>query len=65
MTYYELLMELLTKEQAVEMFAQLRHETFKPPPGWFIFGTHLDYEGPLEFWGTDVDGLPIWERPAL
>lgn len=35
-----------------------------PPPGWFVFGTHIDSPGPLEFWGEDGGGMPIWERPA-
>ena len=37
---------------------------FDPPPGWFAFGTHIDTPGPLDFWGADDGGMPIWERPA-
>lgn len=32
--------------------------------GWSRFGTHLDYDGSLEFAGEGEDGLPEWERPA-
>lgn len=34
-----------------------------PPDGWFPLGSHLEFEGPLEF--SDElggDGLPRWER---
>lgn len=37
-----------------------------PPPGWYPFGTHggpRKKVPPLEFWGRDESGLPIWERP--
>lgn len=35
-----------------------------PPPGWSVFGSHVDDPGPLEFWGEHLsnDGLPVWER---
>lgn len=35
-----------------------------PPAGWFTLGHHVGVEGPLEFWGQSIDGLPLWERPA-
>lgn len=37
-----------------------------PPPGWFIFGIHVDQDVKLEFWGAEHsdDGMPIWERPV-
>jgi hypothetical protein len=37
----------------------------EPPEGWFIFGTHVDTPGPLEFSEElDEGGLPRWERPV-
>lgn len=39
-----------------------------PPAGWSVFGTHVDRDGPIEFWGSEFDvetGMPIWERPAV
>jgi len=33
-----------------------------PPDGWSVFGTHVDQDVELEFWGDD-GGVPIWERP--
>lgn len=37
-----------------------------PPPGWFVFGTHANdgSDAPLEFYGDDGGGMPVWERPA-
>jgi len=38
----------------------------EPPRGWYTFGTHVDYEGPIEF-SAEVDEedlLPLWERPV-
>ena len=35
-----------------------------PPAGWFTVGTHVGSPTPLEFWGADEGGVPIWERPA-
>lgn len=34
-----------------------------PPDGWFEFGSHVEFDGPMEF-STEVgeDGLPRWER---
>jgi len=34
-----------------------------PPDGWFGFGTHIEFGGPLEF-SDEVDdsGMPKWER---
>jgi hypothetical protein len=34
-----------------------------PPPGWFMFGHHINVPVQLEFYGEDGTGLPIWERP--
>jgi hypothetical protein len=35
-----------------------------PPPGWSIFGTLDQQEGPLEFSAdTDDGGMPMWQRP--
>jgi len=36
------------------------------PGGWFPFGTHVNYSGPVEFYGEcySDDGLPLWERPT-
>lgn len=35
-----------------------------PPPGdgWHPFGTHVDCQVLLEFFGMDEGGLPVWER---
>lgn len=34
------------------------------PGGWFYFGSHLDFDGPLQFSiELSEDGLPKWERP--
>jgi hypothetical protein len=30
--------------------------------GWKPLGSHIDYDGPLEFAGVGEDGLPVWER---
>ena len=39
-------------------------QTFPVPEGWFVFGTHLENPGPLEFsQESDDSGLPLWERP--
>lgn len=36
----------------------------EPPDGWFVFGSHVDFGGQMEFSGeTTEDGLPKWERP--
>ena len=37
---------------------------FQAPGGWFVFGSHLDFDGPLQF-SVELteDGLPRWERP--
>lgn len=42
-------------------------EFVEPPPGWFTFGTHLDFpDVPLQFSKeTGEDGLPLWERPVI
>lgn len=35
----------------------------KPPEGWFVLGSHVGFEGPLEFSDAlDEAGLPLWER---
>ena len=36
-----------------------------PPPGWFVFGSHVDADTELDFYGEEFteDGLPLWERP--
>lgn len=36
------------------------------PRGWYVFGTHVDYDGPLEFSEerSNGDGFPLWERPT-
>lgn len=38
-----------------------------PPPGWFTFGTHIEEDVKLEFYGAQYteDGLPLWERPVV
>jgi hypothetical protein len=34
-----------------------------PPDGWFVFGSHVGFEGPLEFSEElDGEGYPRWER---
>lgn len=43
-------------------FEHLRQQLMRPPSGWWIFGAHVDEPVELEFWGVDVDGLPLWER---
>jgi hypothetical protein len=37
----------------------------EPPPGWYTFGTLVDYDGPIEF-SPEVgdDLLPLFERPG-
>jgi hypothetical protein len=35
-----------------------------PAPGWYTFGSHIDSDVELEFWGHDEEGLPLWERPV-
>lgn len=36
-----------------------------PPDGWFVFGSHVGYGGPMEFSDeTDPAGDPLWERPV-
>lgn len=57
----------LPKEVLVDMYLRQRTGFLKPPPGWSLFGTHIDErynDQKLEFWGEDVseDGLPLWER---
>jgi len=42
---------------------ELRISLATPPPGWFTFGTHAGQDLPMEFWGNDQGGTPIWERP--
>ena len=35
-----------------------------PPEGWFTFGSHVEWDGELEFSKeTDDGGMPRWERP--
>lgn len=43
---------------------QLAEAELTPPAGWFVFGTHVDRPGPLDF-SDEVDeaGMPLWERP--
>lgn len=37
----------------------------EPPEGWFVFGTHVDHDGPIESSDeTDEAGMPKWERPV-
>jgi hypothetical protein len=53
----------LTDRARSEAYGRL---ALTPPPGWSIYGTHVDRPGvELEFWGADgaPDGLPLWERP--
>lgn len=43
-----------------------REETdfLNPPDGWFAYGSHVGFDGPLEF-SEEVDPndhLPLWER---
>lgn len=47
----------------IEELRRLNVQFASPPPGWFTFGTHVDSDVKLEFWGDDA-GVPIWERPA-
>ena len=43
-------------------YERLQRQLASPPPGWFVFGTHIDApDVALEFWG-DEGGVPIWER---
>jgi hypothetical protein len=36
----------------------------QPPPGWFVFGEHVNFAGKMEFSEeTTEDGMPRWERP--
>ena len=36
---------------------------FQPPEGWFVFGSHVGFDGPLEFSeALDETGMPRWER---
>jgi len=43
--------------------AAARQSLTTPPDGWFPFGSHVDWDGPLEM-SVEVgeDGLPLWER---
>lgn len=41
----------------------LRQQLASPPPGWSTFGSHVDSDVPLQFWGESPAGDPIWERP--
>lgn len=57
--------------QVSTVFEQAQAERVKrieltPPPGWFMFGTHVDDPTPLEFYGSEFteSGMPMWERPA-
>lgn len=43
----------------------LHLEDATAPPGWFVFGTHVDTPGRLEFSAEqDEGGMPKWERPV-
>lgn len=45
-----------TERKLIEMKVQ-------PPAGWYVFGTHVDSpDAPLDFYGEDEDGMPMWER---
>ena len=37
-----------------------------PPAGWFAFGSHVESDAALEFYGAEFshDGMPLWERPV-
>lgn len=36
-----------------------------PPDGWVTFGSHVDQPDiRLEFWGSDLDLMPVLERAA-
>lgn len=54
----------MTTDQMVEHIIHLENQLLNPPAGWYVFGTHLDWAGALEFWGSDPDRFPVWERPA-
>lgn len=39
-------------------------DPFRPPEGWYVFGTHVAGSVMLEFSEEEgPDGLPYWERP--
>lgn len=42
----------------------LTRQLMSPAPGWYTFGSHIDSDVELEFWGYDERGLPLWERPV-
>lgn len=44
-------------------YKRLLQELASPPDDWHTFGSHIDcYNSPLEWWGDDGGGIPIWER---
>lgn len=47
-------------------YCRMRRMKADPPAGWFNFGTHIDQDVTLEFYGQEFaeDGMPIWERPV-
>ena len=47
------------------MLGSLKQLEVSPPPGWHVFGTHLDVDTELDFYGEEFteDGMPLWERP--
>lgn len=49
-------------EGMAEMFLSLHDNLLRPADGWYTFGHHIA-GGDLEFWGTGVDGNPLWEKP--
>lgn len=60
--------EPLRMQQVHEEYPYLKeyHEfTANPPDGWFNFGHHIgQIDVDLEFHGTGLDDLPVWERPV-
>lgn len=44
----------------------IKQAELAPPPGWSVFGTHVDSPVALEFYGEALTagGMPMWERPA-
>ena len=55
--------ETRTWASAILDAADLASGSPTPPDGWFALGSHVGYDGLLEF-STDLDdgGMPLWER---
>lgn len=52
----------LGAEELVDMLLLQKETLLRPVEGWYLFGTHVDRNVALEFWGIDIDGMPVWER---